>query len=331
MRRIAVAAILIGLGFGLPPQPASAQTFESVGTRAAGMGGAFVAVADDASAVYWNPAGLALGGAFFSMVIDNNLGKADPEETPYAGKQSGTLIAMTTLPLGLSYYRQSATRLSSPAALLGAPAVRVERLTTHHAGVTLVQSVTPSFALAATLKAVRGLAASGVVLDGNRDDLLDHSSVLPDRGTTKFSSDVGAMARFGGMRVGVTVRNITEPDFATPDGGSLELQRQSRVGVAYVGVPGVIVAGDVDLERVRGALGEVRNVAGGAELRLTTRVLARGGVRVNTLSDQPGGRAPVVSVGGTVATIRSVLVDGQVTLGSASGDRGWGIAARLLF
>jgi hypothetical protein len=29
-----------------------------VGTRAAGMGGAFIAVADDASAAYWNPAGL---------------------------------------------------------------------------------------------------------------------------------------------------------------------------------------------------------------------------------------------------------------------------------
>ena len=44
---------------GLMPAAATAQTFETVGTRAAGMGGAFVAVADDASAVYWNPAGLA--------------------------------------------------------------------------------------------------------------------------------------------------------------------------------------------------------------------------------------------------------------------------------
>jgi long-subunit fatty acid transport protein len=49
------------LGF---PGPARAQTFGGIGTRAEGMGGAFVAVADDASAVYWNPAGIATGATF---------------------------------------------------------------------------------------------------------------------------------------------------------------------------------------------------------------------------------------------------------------------------
>ena len=34
-----------------------------VGTRASGMAGAFVAVADDATAVYWNPAGVATGSS----------------------------------------------------------------------------------------------------------------------------------------------------------------------------------------------------------------------------------------------------------------------------
>ena len=37
---------------------ALAQPYESLGVRALGMGGAFVAVADDATAAYWNPAGL---------------------------------------------------------------------------------------------------------------------------------------------------------------------------------------------------------------------------------------------------------------------------------
>ena len=50
--------------FSLAAAPADAQSFEALGSRAQGMG-AFVAVADDASAVYWNPAGLA-SGAYFS-------------------------------------------------------------------------------------------------------------------------------------------------------------------------------------------------------------------------------------------------------------------------
>ena len=38
-----------------------AQASESIGTRAAGMGGAFVAVASDSRATWWNPAGIAAG------------------------------------------------------------------------------------------------------------------------------------------------------------------------------------------------------------------------------------------------------------------------------
>ena len=49
-----VMAIVLGLA-----ATASPQGFETLGTRAMGMGGVFVAVADDATAAYWNPAGLA--------------------------------------------------------------------------------------------------------------------------------------------------------------------------------------------------------------------------------------------------------------------------------
>ncbi len=39
---------------------ASYAALETYGARPMGMGGAFTAVADDANAPYWNPAGLAL-------------------------------------------------------------------------------------------------------------------------------------------------------------------------------------------------------------------------------------------------------------------------------
>ena len=50
------------------PSLAAAQIVETVGTRAQGMGGAFVAVANDSSATWWNPAGLA-DGPFMDMAI----------------------------------------------------------------------------------------------------------------------------------------------------------------------------------------------------------------------------------------------------------------------
>ena len=67
------------------------------------MAGAFVAVADDASAAYWNPAGFA-AGSFFSLVMDRSTAKVDPPDDA-AGSRSGWLIALGAPPLGLSYYR----------------------------------------------------------------------------------------------------------------------------------------------------------------------------------------------------------------------------------
>ncbi len=68
MRKVVAALALLG---AIPAVAGAAQIFEKVatfdgqflkigvGARAAGMGGAFVAMADDATSMYWNPAGLA--------------------------------------------------------------------------------------------------------------------------------------------------------------------------------------------------------------------------------------------------------------------------------
>ena len=154
---------------------------------------------------------------------------------------------------------------------------------------------------------------------------------MPDASTSKFDADIGFMAAFGVVRAGLTVRNVTEPDFSTVGGDALQLKRQTRAGMSYVGVPRLIVAADVDLERVAGSLGDIRDVADGAEAQVLKRVSLRSGFRFNTLGSEPGGHAPVYSLGGSVATFRSLLVDAQVTLGSRAGDRGWGVAARLVY
>jgi hypothetical protein len=328
MLKIPVRMFLMAMIMAWTAAPAGAQTFEVLGTRAAGMGGAFVAVADDATAVYWNPAGLALGGSYFSLVIDASQGRAEPDDPTHAGRRSSNLVALSALPLGISYYRLGVTSLVADAP--GAPTVHLQRLITHHAGVTFVQSVAGQIVVATTLKLVRGVSARGVVPDGDRDDLLDEAGDLPEQGDNEFDADIGVMVSFGPLRTGLTVRNTREPDFLTPSGETIELERQTRAGLAYLGVRGLIVSADFDLERAEGLLGEVRNIATGAEAHLFRRVFVRSGFRFNTLSDQPGGRASVYSLGTSIVTFRSLVIDGQVTLGSEA-DRSWGVSARLVY
>src|SRR5687768_12902753 len=130
------AGVLLGL-FLMAPH-AGAQSFEAVGTRAQGMAGAFVGMADDASAVYWNPAGLA-GGAYFSLVLDGGASRALPDSSdPAASSRSGWLLALTTPALGLSYYRLQST-IVRPPPVVPANVFQVDSLVTQHVGATLVQ------------------------------------------------------------------------------------------------------------------------------------------------------------------------------------------------
>jgi hypothetical protein len=314
------------------PAPARAQAFETLGSRAAGMGGAFVAVADDASAAYWNPAGFA-AGSFLSLVIDRGSAKVSPPDGP-AGSRSGWLLAVGAPPLGLSYYRLRGTALR-PGPLGGdsgdrnAPGpgdVRLDTLVTHHLGATLVQSVGPGVAVGATLKLVRGTATSIVRPDGDRDALLADAGDLVGLGSTKFDADLGVMATAGRLKAGITLRNATAPGFDSAGGGpALTLERQARAGIAAMPLDGWIVSADLDLTRTAGALGDVRHFAAGTEALVARRHYLRGGVRIDTV----GERAPALSFGGSYRVTASLLVDAQVTGGSDRTHRGWGISARL--
>src|SRR5438128_6478424 len=88
------------------PLTARAQHYEDIGTRAQGMAGAFVAVADDATATWWNPAGLA-SGAYLSAVIERSTLR-EPATIPSVGPADETRVSGFSLAfpaLGLSYYR----------------------------------------------------------------------------------------------------------------------------------------------------------------------------------------------------------------------------------
>jgi F plasmid transfer operon protein TraF len=325
------AAALVVLAW---PASAGAQEFETIGSRAAGMGGAFVAVADDASAAYWNPAGFA-AGSYFSLVLDRASAKVNPAGDA-AGSRSGLLIALGAPAIGLSYYRLRSTVLLPGPLPTGAGTdgrndphageVRLDTLITHHIGATLVQSIAPGVAVGATVKLVRGTATSAVQPDGDRDALLEDGGDLIGKGSTKFDADLGVMATAGRIKAGITLRNATAPGFASAGGGpALKLERQARAGLAFAPPGGWLVAADLDLTKTAGPLGQVRNLTVGTEARIAKRHYLRGGVRLNTV----GEHATAVSAGGSYGVTASLLVDVQVTAGSDRTQRGWGISVRF--
>src|SRR5688500_2265323 len=97
--------VLTLLAAFVAPAVARAQGLESLGNRATAMA-AFVAVADDTSAVAWNPAGL-VSGPIFNISVDFGRSTSIPDGPPQfpgqAGRVGATLLAIGTLPLGLAF------------------------------------------------------------------------------------------------------------------------------------------------------------------------------------------------------------------------------------
>ncbi|HVB38600.1 MAG TPA: conjugal transfer protein TraF [Vicinamibacterales bacterium] len=343
------AAGIVALAVVLSPalaRRAAAQTFETVGVRALGMGGAFVAVADDASATYWNPAGLGTGASFSTLLERTGSDTISNRGTSTAGldgaqRDTTTNFATAFPALGVSYFRIRQSQLAATADPAGGrqdvgPA-GVSSLVTEQFGVTLVQSLVQGVVVGSTLKWVRGTVATAPGIAGESvNQALDRADSLGGRTESAFDLDLGAMASFGPLRLGIVARNVRQPEFQAPDGGApVQLTRQVRIGAAVAPqlsgqgrLQGLTVAVDADLTRSMTVLGERRHVAAGAEAWLLKRRLGiRGGFRVNTL----GQTLPVGTAGLSVALHPGVYVDGEVSRGEDAMARGWGLGARLTF
>lgn len=332
-------ALVAFLVIGALPARAHAQALP--GARAAGMADAFVAVADDGSAVYWNPAGL-VWGPYFSLQADLaradvNVDGADADRG--GGRGSAGLVAMTVSPLGISYYRLRSTNVSAPRTAGQEPYGRerewrnLHTLTTHNVGVTVLQSVGEGLTLGVTGRLVVAKVGAAVA-DARGADMrarLDEASALETDGHVRGDIDAGAMVNVGPVRVGLVGRNLIEPEFDAGVGAPLTLGREARLGVAWgAGWPGparVIVAADADLVRRQEASGERRDVAAGIETWWRrARFGVRGGARASTVGDA----RPIVTGGGSVGVTEVIFVDGYAAFGQEEA-RGWGLGARLVF
>lgn len=324
--------------------PAAAQTTDSVGVRARGMAGAFTAVADDATASWWNPAGLA-GGAYFNALIEtghhqepssDRTSTGEPQSAWRSGNQS---YAVAFPALGLSYYRLRVSGIQPLASTATAPAgrqeggateVRLRSVVLSQFGATIGQSLGEHLVIGSTLKLVSGGVASEVQPASTGS--LDAAADLPTEGQTHGGLDIGAMAVFGRARIGVMVRNVTPIQF---DNGleTQELSRQARLGGALsTGTRGVIGAAtlaiDADLTRVTTVFGEERRIAGGGEAWTSARTLGvRAGVSVNTIGD----RRTAVSGGLSTAVKKGLYADASITGGTDLERRGWAVGMRVTF
>lgn len=282
------------------PRPAAAQVFELVGVRAQGMGGAFVAVADDASATWWNPAGLA-GGPFFNALIEY-----DRAEQPSDTRATGVALGVPSL--GLSYYGIPVNQIRPVSPTDPVSGNRQDQGLFRQFGATVGQSLGDHLVVASTLKLIHAM-----------DD-------------TKGGLDIGAMARYKGFRAGITVRDVTRPSFGT---GSdlLQLPRAVRVGAAVEdssrgALDQITVAVDADMTVTPSPAGDERHIAGGAEVWTFGRRLGlRGGAAANTIGATRGSGSGGVSL----AVHSRMYVDAVFTGGFDPLRRGWGAGFRVTF
>ena len=316
--------------------PAGAQA--PLGARAAGLAGAFVGMADDASAVYWNPAGLATGAIVSGIVnFSDEITAPDDPQTAAGERHAGTIVAFSLPPVGLAYFRHGVYGTGAATPAVTSPDSReevgrsVQALVTSTLAVSLLHSVTPYLVVGVTPKAIWGSAAAGTSDALRSRAALDDAADLERSGSTEFDADVGVMLAYAHLRVGFVARNLTTPLLTLDDGTELELAREMRAGIAWgSGWPGnsrLTVSVDGDIESRATPFGARRDLAAGVETWwLARRLGVRGGVRRSTVGEARGAAAAGASFGVT----SSVFVEGHVTTGDRH-ERGWSVGARFGF
>ncbi len=323
---------------------AGAQSFDQVGTRAKGMGGAFTAVADDATATWWNPAGVPNSFVVDAVLDGQSSGFTDNAQlraNQSGGAKNGAVGFAFCFPaVGLSYYRvrqtgiDPATAGSVPGRQDPATGLLARSLLTEQFGVSLVQSLGDRLVIGATLRVVHGGVAIAPSVAGDADASLDAAADADGPTRTTGDIDVGAVLHLHHLRLAVAARNLTAPEFPSTDGIAWRIDRVVRVGVAVVGDPqragrqDWTVSADADLTRETTPFGDRRDVAVGAERWIAhRRVGLRGGLRVSTVDEA---RA-AVSGGASVGLTSGVWVEAQATGGADRTTRGWGIDAHVMF
>ncbi len=219
---------LVGLTALLLPGLAQADIFEKVGTfggqflkigvgaRAAGMGGAYVAMADDATAVFWNAAGIARVEEGKSQISLNHANW--PAELSY--DQVGYVFHMKKIPGAFSVHARALSMkpMEETTAFQPFGTGRTFDAGMMSAGLTYARSFTDKFSAGVTMNMI-------------------HTG-LADLSQQTFSVDIGTLYDVGaaGMKIGMAIQNI----------GSQEkfIEREARIpSIFRVGTTATLLKG----------------------------------------------------------------------------------------
>ncbi len=227
--RIRIAVVALAL-VALLPMPARAWFEESdVGARAAGFGRAFSAVADDPSALYWNPAGLSRTRARDLVLTYSR---------PYSISGLTSNYAAVAIPTRFGGAGFSIHHLGVSGA------VHEDMLTLGGGREVFGSSHGYSVAVGAAVKLARLSFPS--YTDPDNGQIVDFGS------TSKLTGDVGVLVNVpGNWTAGVTLRNLGAPEFQALDGvgGGSELPTMAQAGVAFKWNPESTVAFDYQQNR----------------------------------------------------------------------------------
>ena len=286
------------------------------------MGGAFVGVANDPTAVHWNPAGLATGSPAGMTVGWDQLHFGDPNLPAQVGatRNAATLTSVATLPLGISY---GYLRAAQVVAIREDGTPIVNNVTVHVFAGTIAQTLVKGLVVGATGKYLRGQVISGETAGTTNGDALEEGIKRNTDSDGAFDLDVGVMATIGWFHAGFTAKNLAQPTFVGDAGFATQLKRRYRLGLAALPADGLTLAFDVDLDTADPLVGLRRMMAVGVEKSLGSSLTLRGGARWS----RDGDKRAIPSIGASLKIRKGMWLDGYTTY-SRNDDRGFGVAFR---
>ncbi|GMR24404.1 MAG: hypothetical protein BMS9Abin37_2943 [Acidobacteriota bacterium] len=249
-----------------------------MGARAASMGGAFTGVADDSTAFYWNPAGIAFG-PFLSAGIYHGREESDRGGSSMEDSASGLSLGYTFMGVALTQFRQSVGDGDDQ-----------RGLDTFDVAVSVLQS----------------LPIDNLVIAGNVHYLSGTTSLAGvQRASNSWDVDLGVMyERNGVFRAGLMLSHLREARFVLPDSERLpdderlRVPRHARAGISFRLPRSFLVAFDADLSTEGAGSDTWREISLGAEKGFGSRVFVRGGLRAEAGSNL--GSRPAFSLGAGV-------------------------------